>query len=243
MTRPLIRPVRAALNTILKRRGLQIAFEQFEGTERSIYESASEGIQIKTIFDVGAYRGEVAKKLLSSFPEAVVHCFEPVSHTYQELLSETRTLNNIYAHHLALGSKDDVREIRLRVLSGTNSLVEGLNQNISTGEPSERVRITTIDAFCDKTGIDIVDFIKTDTEGFDLSVLQGGEDTINRGTKFIFSEFGLQEGDLNHTSLNALWKYLESLRFRLSGIFEPVYDKNGVFEFGNALFVKTGRGL
>src|SRR5215831_11004020 len=49
-------------------------------------------------------------------------------------------------------------------LSAANSLVEDLNQNITTGEPSERVRITTIDAFCDNTGIDIVDFIKTDTE-------------------------------------------------------------------------------
>jgi FkbM family methyltransferase len=220
---------------------LQIAFEQFEGTERSIYEAARERVLIKTIFDVGANRGEVAKKLSFSFPEAVVHCFEPVSGTHQELLRAIQRCKQIRAYNVGLGNSEEVREIRLHSVDGTNSVVEELNEDIRPGERKEAVRITTIDGFCERNGIDIVDLIKTDTEGFDLNVLQGGERTITRGTKFIFSEFGLHEADHSHTSLSALWKYLEGLGFQLSGIYEPVYDKGGTFRYANALFARATR--
>jgi FkbM family methyltransferase len=44
----------------------------------------------------------------------------------------------------------------------------------------QRVEITTLDVFCDREGIERVDFIKADVEGAELKVLHGGVQTLTR---------------------------------------------------------------
>jgi FkbM family methyltransferase len=55
---------------------------------------------------------------------------------------------------------------------------------------SHTVVTTTIDAYMRSAGIDTIDFLKIDTEGFDINVLRGAKEALNRGAiKAIQFEF------------------------------------------------------
>ncbi len=55
-------------------------------------------------------------------------------------------------------------------------------------EVQEAERDLTIDAFCEENGVDRVDFIKIDTDGHDMEVLQGASETIDSGVLALFVE-------------------------------------------------------
>ena len=42
------------------------------------------GVPIKTVIDIGANRGQFAKKICEVFPEATVHCFEPLLEPFEQ---------------------------------------------------------------------------------------------------------------------------------------------------------------
>ncbi len=55
---------------------------------------------------------------------------------------------------------------------------------------SHKVETTTIDAYMANAGIDAIDFLKIDTEGFDINVLRGATGALRRGAiKAIQFEF------------------------------------------------------
>ena len=120
-----------------------------------------------------------------------------------------------------------------------SSLLPGL-----PGAPAgtEDVHVTTMDQFCATNGIDRIDLLKTDTEGFDLQVLKGASKLLSRGrVRAIYSEAGVHVDDLRHTSLSSLLLYVENLNFYLYSLYDvPLRTARRESEFFNALFVHRG---
>ena len=82
------------------------------------------------------------------------------------------------------------------------------------GAQSLTVDCVTIDSFCRRSGITAIDVLKTDTEGFDLSVLKGASDMLARGgVKFVFTEFFQFDHEGKGTSLTQVADLLLPLRF------------------------------
>lgn len=131
-----------------------------------------------TILDIGANKGDYTRNILVD-PDILmhnvhIHCFEPCAGTRVLLENNLRSVSkkaNISIHETALSSVDSTSE--LNVVddgNGTNSLVRINDQKYKR---TDIVKTQTIDSFARENCLKTIELVKIDTEGHDLSVLQG----------------------------------------------------------------------
>ncbi|MBL0016273.1 MAG: FkbM family methyltransferase [Bacteroidetes bacterium] len=163
-------------------------------------------LPMRTVFDVGANVGQTALELVDEFPEAKIYSFEPVQTTFSQLKQNVAAYPNVHCTHAALGRVAEKREIRL--YPEATSLINSLNplgMNNAPGATLETVTITTGEAFCKEKGIDTIDLLKIDTEGFELPVIEGFGDMLRNGKiGAIFCEVSFNPSDKAHTFINDL---------------------------------------
>jgi FkbM family methyltransferase len=126
----------------------------------------------RVVFDVGANVGDWTAEALFINPRAQYHLFEPSPTTLQSL--EKRAFpGNVIVNNAGLGAAEG--EMDLFVFGdglGANSLYDRRGTD-AVEQRRERVRITTLDAYCAGRTIDRIDFLKIDVEGHELEVLRG----------------------------------------------------------------------
>ena len=132
------------------------------------------------IFDIGANIGQTAVKYRNYFPDAIIHSFEPVPELYRILSSKAKKSWNIYAYPLALGdfvgkAKFYVSEIFTNQPSASSSLLAPKEHlacapHVSFKQEIE-VNVTTIDAWAADHGVDAIDFMWLDMQGYELNAL------------------------------------------------------------------------
>jgi len=143
---------------------------------------------------------------------------------------------NIRPHQLAFGEQSGEMTIHLREESGCNSLASFNNQAANSIGRFETVTIATIDSFCSANQIKRIDLLKTDTEGFDKSVLLGAKRMLEEScVGAIYSEITFLESDHTHTQFFQVYETLRPYNFNLYGIYEPGGGGNTMYS--NALFV------
>ena len=138
------------------------------------------------VFDVGAHAGQYTKLFARAAFQGRVYAFEPASYarTILRTVVWLHGLSNVVVVPMALGS-----EVRLQTLNvpikASGSFGFGLSH---LGEPSARwaevaqeiVALTTIDDVVKSIGLERVDFIKADIEGWELRLLHGAERALER---------------------------------------------------------------
>lgn len=79
-----------------------------------------------------------------------------------------------------LQDRVDVRSVALWDSEGQALMDMGPTMSLVRARCEQVVTTTTIDAFVDREGLDVVDWIKIDTEGAELQILQGAMETLRR---------------------------------------------------------------
>lgn len=120
--------------------------------------------QFRTAVDVGAHCGLWSMQLVKKF--RTLHAFEPVAAHRDCWRSNVVEHEDKYLYACALGDREGSIKITTEPTSSGDSRVDG------DGE----IPMHTLDSF---NFLD-VDFIKIDTEGFELYVIKGAEETIKR---------------------------------------------------------------
>lgn len=199
------------------------------------------GEAVRTVFDVGANFGFVARRLARSFPQAEIYCFEPVAPTFAELRSTLSSFERTRCFDFGFSDRARVETVYLQADSGWNSI----SKNVDRGRGTAEMRLETVDGFCREHGIPRIDLLKSDTEGHDLAVLQGAHDMLSRRRiDFVFVEVGFYRRDAGHTYFCDVLEYLQGHALQLQGL----YDQEGIryighesepnFPWANALFVR-----
>ena len=138
------------------------------------------------VFDIGAHAGQYTKLFARAASHGRIYAFEPGTYARSILRSVVwlHRLSNVTVVPIALGS-----ELRLDTLSiplkGRGSIGFGLSH---LGTPSKRwravaqeiVAVTTVDQVVNALGLERLDFIKADIEGWELRLLQGANSTLER---------------------------------------------------------------
>ncbi len=194
----------------------------------------------RVIFDVGANVGQTAIRLASLFPTADIYAFEPVRDTYVHLAHNTRFNPHIKPQNCAMGAKDGTAKMKIAADSTWNRIVNGEPENATS--TLEEVALRSVDPFCQDQGIEHIELLKTDCEGFDMEVLKGaggmlGEQKID----CIYCEVNFRR-DGRHGDFYDIDAYLRGFKY----VFYGLYDYSGwqydVSQegFANALFIAPG---
>lgn len=190
-------------------------------------------------FDIGANKGQTSLKLNKYFPKSTIHSFEPILITYKELELNTEDHKSIFPHNIALGDTIGELEIYRRENSEWNSLNYELNVNAKReGGESEIIKVDTIDNFLNQNGILKVNFLKSDTEGFEMSVLKGAIKSLeNESIEMMYVEVGFDYLDKQHTHFNEVFSFINNFSYSFCGLFESSYGQDLKLYYSNALFI------
>ncbi|MDO8340571.1 MAG: FkbM family methyltransferase, partial [Candidatus Woesebacteria bacterium] len=193
--------------------------------------------RLRTIFDVGANIGQTAVPFAQTFPGATIYSFEPASDTYRVLMENIVKYENIRGINIALGEKEGISKIYHQRSSGWNSLAEQVNKPSEIGT-FEEVKITTLSIFCQQNGVDQIDLLKMDAEGYEKNILRGASDLMSSGKiSYITSEVGLDSGDERHTNFFELSRMLNDFRFVPVAIYDQKVKPDLLgSSYANALF-------
>lgn len=192
-------------------------------------------LPIKCIFDVGANIGQSAEVFHQKYPGAEIHCFEPTPDSFAEL--SERFLSNPLVRLNNAGLSNVVGDARFN-FSGTSTM----NRMGSDGMGYVTVRLTTLDLYCESHKIDCIDYLKIDTEGNELKVLEGSRRSL-KCVKFIETEASLNPHNRYHNSFFDIYNTLTSSGFYLFGVYEQVREWSGggvpIMRRANPLFVNS----
>lgn len=173
------------------------------------------------IFDVGAFIGRETQKVAWHFPSADIFAFEPDPENFSELARRTKKLRRVQVFNFALGERSGQLRIDNRVTSRSMRHI-----SLSMDDASlPMVEITTLDAFCLKHSIEGIDYLKIDTEGYDLKVLMGATGLLSRAKiGLVRVECSANCDNKFHVSLHEVQQFLEQYQYRLFGIYEQVNE-------------------
>jgi len=127
------------------------------------------------VIDAGAWAGDFSA--YCAYKNAKVYAFEPSDHSYK-LLEMTAILNQnkIIPVKIGLGSEQTV----LRFSTGNAGGNFVIGDTAKAEENSEIIPITTLDKFVEDSGIEKVDFLKADIEGYEREFLKGAKSVIQK---------------------------------------------------------------
>ena len=142
------------------------------------------------VIDAGANIGSFSVFASNIAKRVTVYSFEPVKSTFDILRRNTESYPNIHCYNLGLGNKEGTKEIFVYPGSTGGSTFKdsgmiSARQNRVDELHKEYASIVTIDDFVEKNKIAKVDFIKIDTEGYELQILDGAKNTIEKFSPII----------------------------------------------------------
>ncbi len=190
----------------------------------------------RTVFDIGANIGQSSQAYLQRFPEADIYAFEPVSASYSKLKTLSAANPRLRAFSFGMGKEPGAFPIHVNPNSKRNSL----HHAYPDSSRMEMIQIETVAAFCRKHRIDRIDFMKIDTEGFELEVLEGCLDLLRaQRVKVVYAECGTMLKNACFISLPDLSRLLEPFGYELFGIYDqqPHWENKRSLVYLNPAFI------
>ncbi len=125
------------------------------------------------VFDVGACEGMFGYLTKNVVKE--VHLFEPIKLHCCAMKHTFKNDSNVTIHNVGISNENYTTTFGVNPEGCMGCGGESNNPN----EVNNEVEITTIDTFCDKTKV-IPTMIKVDTEGYEMKMLNGSINTLNK---------------------------------------------------------------
>jgi FkbM family methyltransferase len=127
----------------------------------------------RVIFDIGANIGAAALYFAARYPEAQIHCFEPLPDNLELLERNLAPFGSrVRIIPKGLGEREGVFSYCFS--DDPRNFGGGTFQQVGC-DPRRRIElpVTTLAAYCQAEGIDRIDVMKLDVEGAEYAVLRG----------------------------------------------------------------------
>ena len=189
---------------------------------------------IHIIFDVGCYKGaflDICLKLYNSSTD--IFAFEAEKDVFTGL-NKYNNIDNVKIFNLGIGDKNTVAKLNISYQKGTSTF-STINQSSNYLKfksrilkskifmKQEKVRMQTIDMFAQSNGIRKIDLLKIDTEGYEMSVLEGAEKLIEN-TKLVLIELSSHDMYSNYDK-REVEQFLLKKDFLLVKTFKTPFQK------------------
>lgn len=194
------------------------------------------------LLDVGANAGQTIAQFLSIFTRPQIYAFEPSSKMFH-LLNSREFGDHVSLQNYALGKEISNREfINYRNPQLSSFLpIDPHEENRYRHEEIENrewVEIRTVDIFLQQNSISMVNLLKIDTQGFDLEVLLGAEESLKKGMiQNVLVELNFTRKYMNQCQAKDLMELLSQHHMRLVDFYHKV-RQNNTLAWCDALFCK-----
>ena len=141
----------------------------------------------RTYIDIGASTGTTSSPFIHSFEK--IYCFEPNPNSFKELSK----FSELICHNYALGNTNEKKLLVMNTVTHNPEHGSLSDTRTETWDKTKtyEVEIKRLDDF----KFDFVDFIKIDTEQYELEVVQGALKIIKKHKPTIFFENKRGEAD------------------------------------------------
>jgi FkbM family methyltransferase len=195
-------------------------------------------IPIRTIFDVGANRGQFAKRALKAFPNAHIYCFEPGKKAFVDLKKWADSQGGkVSVFNIALGdSEADLNFYEHPENDEGSSFLRSINQ---IGEIPVLIHQTTLDAFVKSESISLEPeiLVKIDTQGYDDRVIMGAKEVLSK-SKACITEIIFDREYYGQGNFKKIFYLLDTLGFEFVGLQNQHFGINGEIQWADAIFRK-----
>ncbi len=144
------------------------------------------------VLDVGAHAGQFAKLFAAMAPRGRVFAFEPSAYARSVLAPAMAVGGRGRVEIVPVGLSDRPGELVLHTpIKRRGGLGYGTAHLGGAGEGAlvdQSVALTTLDAFAEARGLERLDFVKMDIEGWELRALTGGRRTLARFQPTLYLE-------------------------------------------------------
>ena len=137
--------------------------------------------QKRTMIDIGANIGIFARPSAEQFERVI--CFEPVTKIFKVLQKNLESYSNVELHNVGISNKMQTVKFQMKTLKCGESYQVDEYKDDPILENFE-CNLVTLDQY----KFDQVDWIKVDVEGFELTVLEGSKETIQKNRPWLLLE-------------------------------------------------------
>lgn len=123
------------------------------------------------VFDVGANTGHWSQAVVEINPQSRVHAFEPMPDAYQGLAQHFTNQQRVHTVMKGLSSAPAALEMQVFNNASEHNSLHGRPDRLA--DQTIQIELTTLDDYCAQHGIEHIHFLKVDTEGHEVAVLQG----------------------------------------------------------------------
>jgi FkbM family methyltransferase len=181
-------------------------------------------MNINTVIDVGAHKGEFALQLYSILPKAQFYCLEPLHDIFLELQNNLKELPNFKLFNFAVGDRAGETEMYRSDFSPSSSLrkMATLHKEtypFSSGEQVEKVTVTTLDELTKELKIEDNLLLKIDVQGYEDRVIRGASNIL-ACSKIIIIETSFCQLYEGQALFGDIYKMLDEQGFVYSGNWE-----------------------
>ncbi|MDA9982780.1 FkbM family methyltransferase [Gammaproteobacteria bacterium] len=197
------------------------------------------------IFDVGANIGQSIELFTTVFQSPVIYSFEPSEPEFLKLRERYKKSSNVSMYQYAMGAKNTEAEFLHYDKSVMNSFYEIDNaeenrknfKRLSVTSRSQ-VKVVTLDSLAKDFAIEKIDLLKSDTQGYEMEVLKGAENSLHRGIiDNVLIEVNLIPMYVNQAEFTEIYNYLHRMNFRLVDFYEKKRSRKSI-DWATALFMK-----
>jgi FkbM family methyltransferase len=146
-----------------------------------------EDVRPRTIWDIGANIGAASLYFSYRFPQAEIHCFEPVPENHAMIERNIGGISRIRAHMFALGAKEG--SLGIRASDMTRNFGGFSFHEAGTAEAAARkVQVRTPRGVIENGTASAPDLIKIDVEGAEYEILTAFDPQVLARVRWIVGE-------------------------------------------------------
>ncbi len=207
------------------------------------HELVLRSLNCECIVDIGANRGQFTLISRRVFPKARIYSFEPLEEPAKIFKQIFDKDPEIYLFPYAIGkakttaaihvTKDDDSSSLLPITKTQSNMFPG-----ATEKETRQVLVSPLSQLIDPASIPSASLLKIDVQGYELDVLQGCEDVLQKFSH-LYIECSFIELYEGQALAHQIIAWLEQRNFILSGIHNLYYGKNGMAIQADFLFSKN----
>lgn len=197
-------------------------------------------MNVETVVDIGANRGQFALAARRMFPNARIESFEPLpgpAALYQRVFEGDGCAR---LHECAIAPEPGTTEIHISARDDSSSLlpITDLQSRLFPGTAEAGRQVIRLSRLIDELPPDVLStpaLLKLDVQGFELQALAGCEALLDRFA-WVYVECSFVELYKGQALADEVVDFLHSHRFALRGVYNLFYDTSGKAVQGDFLF-------